>query len=125
MRRRDQRHAGLNYARPCRECVDNIMRIFFPHECLRDADGLGTAGFIAGAKDSRAPDKTAARNIHSRDTPLAREMDGRGRRRRGCERAAREIKVLPRDLPRALSRVPRRPRIIRIIQSAALRAPNA
>lgn len=37
--RRDQRRSGLNYARPCRECVDNIMRIFFPHECRRDADG--------------------------------------------------------------------------------------
>jgi len=35
----DQRRNGLNYAQPCRECVDNIMRIFFAHECRRDADG--------------------------------------------------------------------------------------
>lgn len=72
--RRDQRRSGLNYARPCRECVDNIMRIFFPHECPRDADGMEWVDLQAKDSRARALDKEAPsvifRNIHSRDTPL-------------------------------------------------------
>ncbi|XP_012525486.1 uncharacterized protein LOC105830612 [Monomorium pharaonis] len=66
--RGDQRRSGLNYARPCRECVDNIMRIFFPHECRRDADGWNKWIYNGGERfprtSTRPPRTRQTRNIH-------------------------------------------------------------
>lgn len=79
--RRDQRRNGLNYARPCWECVDNIMRIFFPHECRRDADGQNEWIYNGDERFPRTSTRSRCVIFILRDTPLVTQ-DGKSRSNR-------------------------------------------
>jgi len=76
--RGDQRRSGLNYARPCRECVDNIMRIFFPHECRWDADGWNEWIYNGGERFPRTSTRPPCVIFILRDTPSCKRVENQG-----------------------------------------------
>jgi len=87
--RGDQRRSGLNYARPCRECVDNIMRIFFPHECRRDADGWNEWIYNGGERFALTSTRPQCIIFILQDTPLVIQNEKSRSHRASCNPLSR------------------------------------